>query len=195
MSLEPVQQVLKSLKQTQWQQEQQFVRLLDTWSQIVGPAVAAQSQPIQITARKVLLVATSSSAWAQNLAFERNRILLKLNTQTQQALTDIRFTTSEWPRRSAKPRRLSVPPPITPVNLMPPHPLPQLKSGSNPSDPTAAFDRWTEAIHQRFQGFPTCPRCQCPTPITELKRWTVCSLCAVRPIEQPIDAPNPSNSP
>lgn len=188
MSLEPVQQVLKSLKKTQWQQEQAFMRLLDTWSQIVGPAVAAQAQPVQITARKVLLVSTSSAAWAQNLAFERNRILQKLNTQTNHKFTDIRFSTSEWPRRSSKaPRQPAVPPTITPASLLSPLPLPQLAPSP---DPAVAFERWTQAVHQRSKGFPACPACHCPTPITELKRWSVCSLCAVRQSEQPINDPN-----
>lgn len=177
MPLKPVQQVLKSLKQNQWQQEQAFVRLLQAWSQIVGPAVAAQAQPLQITPRKVLLVVVSSSAWAQNLAFERNRILQKLNSQLNPPLTDIRFTTHQWSQPSAQSRHHAVPPAITPAHLVPPRPLQQMAPSTNP---TEAFERWTKAVHQRSQGFPTCPQCQCPTPITELKRWSVCNLCAVR---------------
>lgn len=190
MPLQPVQKVLSSLKQTQWQHEQEFVRLLDTWSQIVGPAVAAQAQPIQITSRKILLVATSSSAWAQNLAFERSRILTKLNAQTEHALTDIRFTNSQWPRRSLNARRnVGVPSSITPASLLPSFPVTSLEPSP---DPTTAFDRWTEAIHKRSQGYSACPACQCPTPATELQRWSVCSLCAVR--ENP-ELPNSDSNP
>ncbi len=185
MSLEPVQQVLSTLKQTHWQHEQEFVQLLDTWAQIVGPVVAAQTQPIQITPRKALLVATASSAWAQNLAFERSRILNKLNTRLPYAFTDIRFLTSQWSRGSSKTRRRpSVPPSITPASLLPPLSVSQLEPSP---DPNIAFERWSEAIHERSQEYPTCPSCQCPTPATELQRWSVCSLCAVRQPEQYID--------
>ncbi|KAI9132577.1 DUF721 domain-containing protein [Acaryochloris sp. CCMEE 5410] len=178
MSLHPVQQVLSTLKQTHWQHEQEFVQLLDTWTQIVGPVVAAQTQPIQITPRKILLVATASSAWAQNLAFERSRILHKLNIQLSYEFTDIRFSTSQWPRRSNNThRRSSVPPSITPASLLPALPVDRLEPSP---DPNEAFERWTNAIHKRSHGYPTCPICQCPTPKTELQRWSVCSLCAVR---------------
>lgn len=185
MSLEPVQQVLSVLKQTHWQHEQEFIQLLETWTQIVGPVVAAQTQPIQITSQKVLLVATTSSAWAQNLAFERSRILSKLNTQLPYAFTDIRFSTSQWSRRGHKTRRRSsVPPSITPASLLPALPVSPLEPSP---DPKVAFERWTEAIRERSQGCPTCPSCQCPTPATELQRWSVCSLCAVRQPEDRID--------
>ncbi|WP_299416618.1 DUF721 domain-containing protein [Acaryochloris sp. IP29b_bin.148] len=177
MSLEPVQQVLSTLKQTHWQHEQAFMRLLDAWSQVVGPAVAAQAQPIQITAQNVLLVATSSAAWTQNLAFERTRILSKLNDRTEHALTDIRFSNSRWPRRSNTARRPAVPPSITPASLLP---TLSMSSGEISSDPNIAYERWMKALHQRSQGYPACPLCQCPTPSAELQRWSVCSLCAVR---------------
>lgn len=178
MPLEPVRQVISTLKQTQWQHEQEFVQLLDAWSQIVGSAVAAQAQPIQITPRKVLIVATSSSAWAQNLAFERRRILHKLNAQLEHPFVDIRFCTSQWIQPVLKTRRRpSVPPSITPASLQRPSTI--AKPDPSP-DPSTAFDRWTQAIQTQSQGCPACPICQCPTPAAELQRWSVCSLCAVR---------------
>ncbi|NJN38442.1 MAG: DUF721 domain-containing protein [Acaryochloridaceae cyanobacterium CSU_3_4] len=179
MPLEPLQQVLTDLKHRQWQQEQVFVQLLDAWSQIVGTVVAAQAQPIQITPSKVLLIATSSSTWAQNLAFERKRILNKLNALVPDPFTDIRFSTSQWPSPARLPRR----PPaslssITPASLQ--RSLGTPPPGSRSDDPTMAFDRWSQAIRSQSQAYPNCPVCHCPTPPAELQRWSVCSLCAVR---------------
>lgn len=191
MSLEPLQQVLKDLKQTQWQKEQVFGQLLATWSQIVGAAVAAQAQPIQITPRKVLLVATSSSAWAQNLAFERRRILNKLNAQVEHPFTDIRFSTSQWPRQSLNARhRSAVPPSITPTSLQRSFTVPK----PEPTDPSIAFDRWTQAVQTRAREYSACPACHCPTPLAELQRWSVCNLCAVRANQEITPPSNTSNS-
>jgi predicted nucleic acid-binding Zn ribbon protein len=181
MPLEPLQQVLTDLKNRQWQQQQAFVHLLDAWSQIVGTVVAAQAQPIQITSGKVLLVATSSSAWAQNLAFERKHILNKLNTLVPDPFTDIRFSTSQWPSST----RLSRRPPVsqsssssTPASSQRSRATPLPRSRSD--DPTLAFNRWSEAVRSQFQAYPHCPVCHCSTPPAELQRWSVCSLCAVR---------------
>lgn len=174
MPLEPLQQVLTTLKKTQWQHEQEFGRLLDAWTQIVGAVVAAQAQPIQITPRKVLLVATSSPVWAQNLAFERRRLLHKLNAHVKIPFTDIRFSTRQWPLQARKPRQS---PSITPFSSHQAFATPQLAPSP---DPNIAFDRWSQTIQTKAKNYPTCPTCHCPTPLSEMKRWSVCSLCAVR---------------
>ena len=184
MPLEPLQQVLTTLKKTQWQHEQEFGKLLAAWTQLVGSVVAAQAQPIQITPQKVLLVATSSSVWAQNLAFERRRLLHKLNDHVKIPFTDIRFSTRQWPLQSCKTRRS---PSITPFALPQTFATPRLAPSP---DPNIAFDRWSQTIRTKVQNHPTCPTCLCPTPLPELQRWSVCSLCAVRDIEQPKRPPD-----
>ena len=43
--------------------------------------------------------------------------------------------------------------------------------------PVQTFHDWAAKIQMRSQRLPKCPRCHSPTPIGELQRWSVCSLC------------------
>jgi predicted nucleic acid-binding Zn ribbon protein len=119
MGLDGVNQVLTGLKGRYISAEQrQFQKIQLYWEEVVGPNVANHARPVGLF-RGVLKVATMSSAWAQNLVFERQRILAKLNqklgeqsplreqpplteqpTQGQppepQFLKDIRFSTAQW---------------------------------------------------------------------------------------------------
>jgi len=183
MSFKSLHQVVGALQaQESWQEQRQFRHLLKCWPQIVGPVVEAQTRPVAITKQKVLKVATSSSVWAQNLVFERQRILEKLNTKLLQPLAEIRFSTAQWQNSPASqpgtgfeqlqqnhPSRLpeeygtSLQPAITPAR-----------------DQNVAFIRWANLVQARSRSLPLCPTCQCPTPPGELQRWAVCALCAAR---------------
>lgn len=178
MSLKPIQQVLTDIRSHQWQKEQEFAHLLDLWSQIVGAVVAAQAQPIQVTSSRVLLVATASSVWAQNLAFERSRILIKLNAQVQEPLIDIRFSTSQWSPRKRRGLGQTLPPSMH--NRSTPHGPDQRPDLAVEIDAHVAFERWSQRIKSQAQGHCPCPICGCPTPKAELQRWGRCGLCAVR---------------
>lgn len=174
MSLEPLNQVLTSLqKKPMWQEQQQFQHLLKRWPQIVGPAVGAQTRPITITQRAVLKVATSSSAWAQNLAFERHLILEKLNTWLVKPLVDIQFSSSQWQTRSTKAAKIQKDFKSTQAAL-------SSKTALPPEDAQTAFQNWAKTLQARSRQLPLCPRCQCPTPASELQRWSICALCAAR---------------
>ena len=75
MSFQSLPQLLNSISsQESWRGRRQFQALIASWPELVGAAVAAQTQPISIQ-RRVLQVAAANSAWAQNLAFERQHIL------------------------------------------------------------------------------------------------------------------------
>jgi predicted nucleic acid-binding Zn ribbon protein len=178
MALEPVNTVLGKFRKAQWKQQREFGKLQHAWSEVVGPAVAAQAQPTQITAQQVLLVATSSAVWAQNLAFERQRLLIKLNDLLDQPLTDIRFSTSQWRSRSSS---LQSAKPWTPKSLVT-GPENVVDSQTMP-DYREVFLRWSERVKAQSQSYPPCPQCGCATPPAELQRWSVCGLCAVRPQE------------
>lgn len=73
----------------------QFRGLLKLWPEIVGAKAAQHTRPYSIS-RDVLYVATSSSAWAQELKFRRSFILKKLNAQFPNLIVNIRFSTAEW---------------------------------------------------------------------------------------------------
>lgn len=180
MSLEPLHRVLHEVKQTQWQQHQQFEQLLQAWSEIVGPVVAAQTKPVRMTSKGVLQVATSSSVWAQNLAFERHRILEKLNVGLEEPMTDIRFSTGLWPLPK---RRRGHQTPMAPALMSASnrHPVRSPRTLLSPQTPEDAFGQWSQVVRLQAQGRPLCPQCHCPSPMEELKRWSVCGLCAMRP--------------
>ena len=165
--------------------QQRNQRLLKAWVEAVGPVVAAQTRPLSMH-NELLRVATSSAAWAQNLVFERQRILAKLNVILSSSLTDIRFSSAEWhaPLRSALTEALQ-------VQLWQQHPsrltnavragVPRPKqSTGHLTDPLLAFQYWQALMQARSHNMPFCPQCQCPTPSGELERWALCSLCAAK---------------
>ena len=61
------------------------------WDKIVGAAAAARAQPECLRGR-TLVVRVSSSAWAQELSFQKNAILEKLRLYSTHApVDDVRF--------------------------------------------------------------------------------------------------------
>ncbi|WP_286132358.1 hypothetical protein [Leptolyngbya sp. O-77] len=129
---------------------------------------------------------SSSPLGVQTLMFERLRILEKLNARLPYRITDIRFSTTWWHRRSLHspaelqtesarvwrehPSRLDRPP-----GDHLPH-----GAAAQPTDPESAFRAWANQMRSRTAQMPLCPRCQCPTPQGELERWSCCGLCAVK---------------
>ncbi|MDZ7960124.1 MAG: DciA family protein [Aulosira sp. DedQUE10] len=179
MSFNSVNDILNVLEtQAKWQ-EQPFQRLLQCWAEVVGAVVAAHTRPLSIQ-RDVLRVAASSAAWAQNLTFARQKLILKLNEKLPTPLADIRFSTAGW-HSSPEPEKPQ------PEVLASDHPS-YVGDGSsslndkkpNTTHPNAAFGHWATVIQMRSHGLPLCPQCQCPTPPGELQRWQVCSLCAAK---------------
>jgi predicted nucleic acid-binding Zn ribbon protein len=181
--MQSLNQVLGGLEsQDAWKGRRQFQLVLACWAEVVGEAVAAQTRPTGMQ-RRVLLVATSSSAWAQNLGFERMRILEKLNDRTGQKLIDIKFSTAQWRSEyGAIAANLS-----ESAILWRDHPsrvgsmaLPKGATFPSAPDSQSAFRDWARVVRSRSQNLPLCPECQCPAPQGELNRWQVCSLCAAK---------------
>jgi predicted nucleic acid-binding Zn ribbon protein len=184
MPFSSLQQVLGVLENhDNWKKRKQYRQLLQCWDDVVGSVVAAQTHPVYIQ-RQVLQVATSSAAWAQNLAFERQRILAKLNARLPFALSDIRFSTAHWTSPPPSPfsdaPESSIlwqdPPPRSIASTQAPVPLSR--------DPQAAFQRWAAAVRDRSRQLPACSLCQCPTPPQELQRWAMCALCAAKTMKR-----------
>lgn len=179
MSFKSVNDILGVLEQQARWQEQPLQKVLQCWVEVVGTVAATHTQPLVIQ-RDVLRVATSGAAWAQNLTFKRQNILLKLNEKLPQPLADIRFSTAGWQYSSVKPQpQLTDSPQEHPsylgnVNNSRPDELPPLENVQT------AFGYWAEKMQVRSHGLPLCPQCQCPTPIGELQRWQVCAICAAK---------------
>jgi predicted nucleic acid-binding Zn ribbon protein len=184
MSLKSIGNVLGSVgNQYKRQHHVQIQHVQECWTEVVGTVVAAQTYPVSVY-RGVLKVATASSAWAQNLTFERQRILEKLNVRVAPPLTDIRFSTANWQNS----------PPQTGTSgleeqdqIWQNHPslLPnaaKLLRTTFPEqpDPKVAFRHWSKLMQTRSRHLPICPACSCPTPPGELERWSLCSFCAAK---------------
>lgn len=191
MSLQPLNRVLGNLEgQYKRQDAHQVSRVQGCWSEIVGTVVAAQTRPYHLQ-RGTLKVATSSAAWAQNLVFERQRILEKLNKVLPFPISDIRFSTAQW---HEMPTSASFPGDEEQTTLWQAHPSRLLNSSDNSEnqrqqnpdlveplmDPVMAFQTWANTMRSRSKNLPLCPQCHCPTPPGELSRWQQCAICAAK---------------
>lgn len=193
-------------RRPQWRSHQQFQAILEHWPTVVGALVAAQTHPLTIR-RQVLTVSTSSPVWAQNLSFQRHHILTKLLVHVpDHGIKDIRFSPAQWTHLSTSgqfgdPDRWSRSTALGASlktyhleqsdarQLWSYHPckLPHRPSSLQAADshhsaetPGQIFHDWAAQIQARSQHLPKCPSCASPAPTGELKRWGVCSLCAVK---------------
>lgn len=179
MSLKSVNNILSILKAQGHWQEPPLQVLLKCWHEIVGNNIATHCRPVSVQ-RDVLRVATSSAAWSQNLTFERQNLLLKVNQKLATPIQDIHFSTAEWRNSPIISKKREV---ISPSE----HPCFQkelLNSNCQVSSPSVsvntAFEKWANTIKMRSNNLPHCPKCQCPTPPGELERWSVCALCSAK---------------
>lgn len=162
--------------QPTWKDFRQAESIREYWPEIVGSAVAAHTEPISIY-RQVLRVAVSTPAWAQNLVFQRQLILRKLNPKLLQPLNDIRFLPGEWhnrPDRSTAPQSWDVgKTDSSPCRQLPKEPA---------KTPLEAFDRWALRVkqNQSAAAMAPCPSCQRPALPTELDCWYVCGFCRMQ---------------
>ncbi|MGI2903258.1 DUF721 domain-containing protein [Tolypothrix sp. VBCCA 56010] len=158
--------------------QQPFKRLLKCWAEVVGSAIAAHTQPLSIQ-RDVLRVATSSAAWAQNLTFERQRLLVKLNEKLPDPLVDIHFSTAGWKRPQDKANQQKTLSPCEHPSYLGDETRKE-RDRAPTKNTNAAFENWAKKMQRRSHNLPICPQCQSPTPPGEIQRWGVCSICATK---------------
>jgi predicted nucleic acid-binding Zn ribbon protein len=177
MTFEGLNAVLTQLKKTHWQDQQAIERLLHLWPKIVGPEVAAQTRPLSLNAQGILQVSTSSGVWAQNLAFERIRLLAKVRSAWNPGVKDIYFSPRQWHQRPI-PQQQALETDLSAIR----------RTGTvqqkltDPKDAQKAFASWAKSVrHNASQHATRCPICECLTPAIELSRWGHCALCTSRP--------------
>ena len=174
MSFQPLQQLLGSLEtQLKRPEEKQLQQVIRRWAEVVGTIVSQQTRPIALQ-RGTLKVATSNAVWSQNLVFERQRILEKLNATLSTPIADIRFSTTDW----HKVELVEEAPEIWAEH--PSRVEPVFCKLNKAETPEAAFQNWLMVMQHRGDRLPLCPQCQCPTPIGELERWSVCAVCVTK---------------
>lgn len=198
MSLTGLPNILHDIQsRSSWQQRRQYLFILEKWSDIVGESVAKQTCPMGVY-QKTLQVAVSSSVWSQALAFERVRILAKINallgSDSSLAIADIHFSTAKWATQQQTIAQAKV--------VIEDHPsyLPAIASSSPksnhkpysksnklklpdiptpPENASEAFQRWQTVMKLRTNQLPTCPRCDRPALTGEISRWQMCRVCAI----------------
>lgn len=194
MFFDSIEQILARLEQQPgWEKYRDYRQLLKCWHNTVSRNTAQHSRPLYIT-RQVLWVATSSAARAQELSFQRYSLLKKLNHQLPFTLKDIRFSTSQWHQTteqdSIEQTLFSISSKQkSKINLTYSKVVDKrAKSNNQESQGTlspaakakAAAERWLETVKQNSASFPSCPKCDAPTPIGEIERWNLCYLCVAQ---------------
>jgi len=152
MSLTGLPNILHNIQsRTSWQQRCQYLLIVEKWADIVGESVAKQTCPIGVY-QKSLQVAVSSPVWSQALAFERVRLLAKINqllgSTNSFTIADIHFSTAKWATHQQMLQQSKV------------------VTADHPS-------------YLRAKQMPKCPRCDRPALIGEISRWQMCRVCAI----------------
>ena len=187
-----IEQILSQLEtQPGWEKFRQHRQLLKCWDRAVNRQTADHTRPLYVN-RQILYVATSSSARAQELSFQRYTLLKRLNKLLTFKIKDIRFSSFQWHQTSyCDP----VPTPIFTISDRQSRKLVSTSrsvlgricqnGGQNNSQLTAperaklAAQRWL-ALKQNQQASTLCPKCGSATSSTELNRWNMCHHCVAQ---------------
>jgi predicted nucleic acid-binding Zn ribbon protein len=65
--------------------------IIEDWATLVGPQIAAVTEPESVTADGVLRVRVTTSAWAQELSLMSPRVLARLNDGRKGRVREIRW--------------------------------------------------------------------------------------------------------
>lgn len=156
-------------------------RALAVWAEVVGPQIAAATQPIGVR-DGVLFVATRSSAWAHELIYRKAGILERLRNELgPNTVSDIRFLprgyrmgvpvanadapdVTEWGEVALQPRDWEVV-----AQILEPIEDPQLRQRlEQVVVHSQQIRRWQEA-----HGWKTCRRCGLP----HMEAGSLCGNC------------------
>ena len=189
-----IDQILNRLEQLPgWEKFREHRHLLICWNQIVNEKIAQHTRPLYVNQR-ILYVATSSSARAQELSFQRYVLLKRLNHCLSQDLKDIRFSSSQWhqpaeshleqsklftisDRQRDKTQQNSLS--LLDIKLEGSSSRQRQKSQLNTPTNKAinAAQRWIEKVKANSSTLPSCSVCNSPTPQGEINRWNCCYHC------------------
>ena len=166
------------------------------WAEVVGPQVAAVTQPTAVRGGGILVVRVKNSVWANELILLKDDMLRRLNLALGgRVLTDIHFQASGLPR--AKPGASAAPRPLLPplpreeelaaVTILPETLIRIAGVVSSIEDNTlrdrvrnsllraARYDAWKQA-----QGWQPCLRCGTLTP--EYAGSALCPVCRAQTV-------------
>ena len=91
-TLTPVGEVLASyLKRAGLSKRLQQTDVIERWGELVGPQIAAVSQPESVSADGVLRVRVATAPWATELSLMTPRILARVNADREGRIKAIRW--------------------------------------------------------------------------------------------------------
>jgi predicted nucleic acid-binding Zn ribbon protein len=91
-TLTPVAEVLASfLKRSGLNKRMQQTDVIERWGELVGPQIAAVSQPESVSADGVLRVRVATAPWATELSLMTPRILARVNADREGRIKGIRW--------------------------------------------------------------------------------------------------------
>ena len=91
-TLTPVAEVLASfLKRSGLNKRMQQTDVIERWGELVGPQIAAVSQPESVSAEGVLRVRVATAPWATELSLMTPRILARVNADREGRIKGIRW--------------------------------------------------------------------------------------------------------
>ncbi|NCQ03212.1 MAG: DUF721 domain-containing protein [Cyanobacteria bacterium] len=160
------------LSQPQWDKQGRYHELAKCWHQINNPRVIQHTRPIYFR-DEVLNIATSSSAWAQDLNLQRRSLLTKINRRVESPINDLRFASAQWYQNHLIFMEEEDDNKIHPSTII-------SESSVNVStvdNSQEVLQSWLETIKKRALTWKTCPRCETSCPEGELKRWGCCAIC------------------
>lgn len=166
MAFAPVNTILDRIQaQEKWAKQRLWRKIYLHWRDAVGDLVAPHTHPTGIY-RQILQVAVSSGVWAQNLSFERRRILHKLHHLIgDNSIIDIHFSTARWEKINLSTKKDK--------NY-------DHKNTDFPKTPQEALDRCALVFQKQKTFQYRCPQCGSPACQLEIDRWQMCHHCATR---------------
>ncbi len=162
-------QILQELQKSQtWRKPQEFLAIVEVWTQVAGTQVAKHSQPVRVQ-NGILWIATSSAVWAQQLTYQRDLLRQKLSQALPDLhLVELRFSTSGWQTKKTIGTATT-----TKSSAM------KRKSFRWPptEDVQERFGQVSQVLRWRREQSPPCPRCHQVSHPASLQRWGYCAAC------------------
>lgn len=160
------------LSQPQWEKQRRYHLLTKCWYQIINKKIAQHTRPVSLR-DDILFIATSSSAWSQDLNLQRRSLIIKINHRVESPIKDLHFASVKWYQNQTIP--------IDQEDDNKEHPstiIPESSFNLFPNDtPQEVLEKWLEIIKKRSITWKICPRCKTHCPEGELKRWGICLIC------------------
>jgi predicted nucleic acid-binding Zn ribbon protein len=184
-----VEKILAQLEtQPGWEKLREHRQLLQSWEQVVNQQTAQHTRPLYIN-RQILYIATSSSARAQELSFQRHTLLKRLNQQLTTKIQDLHFSSSQWHQQNPEQDTQALftisdrhQTKISPDLLVIPKENERVKDNHlSPQDRAKnAAQRWLKTIEHRSKVTLACPKCNSLISQAELSRWNLCHHCVAQ---------------